>query len=86
MDAMYAFNPCFDQDRRGVAPEEYTSMPQWQKMMKQTRDKRIQVVAREFDESGDAEFARMRMVAIWEAQDTMERRVEERSYATLFFT
>jgi hypothetical protein len=80
---MFAFKYCFDQDQRGVAPEEYTSMPQWKNMMKTMKEKRHQVWAREFDERADAEFVRMRMVAIWEAQETMERGVEERSNSSL---
>jgi hypothetical protein len=39
--------------------------------------------AREFDERGD-DFVRMRMVAILEAQEIMERGVEERSHPTFF--
>jgi hypothetical protein len=38
-------------------PEEYTSMPQWQMMMTTIRTKGDQMMAREFDEEGDAEFS-----------------------------
>jgi hypothetical protein len=81
---MFAVKHCFKQDCKGVAPEECTNTPQWQNMMKMMRSKWIQVWASEFDEEGDAEFVKMRMVAIWEAQETMERGVEERSNPSLF--
>jgi hypothetical protein len=40
---MFAFKHCFEQDPKGVAPEEYTSMPQWQNMMKMMKSKGIQI-------------------------------------------
>jgi hypothetical protein len=48
-------------------------------MMNMTRTKGVQVIAREFDEKEDADYVRMRMVAIWEAQETMEPGVIERT-------
>jgi hypothetical protein len=48
---------------------------QSQELMEMIRRKRIQGEAREFDEREDAEFVKMKMVAIWEAQETMERGV-----------
>jgi hypothetical protein len=60
-------------------------MPQWQRMMKLIREKGIQMVAMEVDERGDADFVRMRMVAILEAQETRERGVSESSNVSVFF-
>jgi hypothetical protein len=68
----------FDQNNRGIPPEENTSIPQWQVMMNMIGTPGVQVVAREFDEKEDTYYVRMRMVAIWEAQEAMERGVEER--------
>jgi hypothetical protein len=48
-------------------------------MMKLLREKGIQMTAMEFDEIGDADFVRMRMAAVWEAHEIMERGVAERS-------
>jgi hypothetical protein len=38
-----------------------------------------------FDEEEDADIVKMRMVAIWKAQETMERGVNERSNPSVFF-
>jgi hypothetical protein len=62
----------------------YTSVPKWQVMMKRIKEKRIQVEGREFNEREDAESVKMRTAAIWEAQETMERRVDGRSNPSIF--
>jgi hypothetical protein len=49
------------------------------------QDEGVQVVAREFDEKEDADYVRMRIVAIWEAQEAMERGLEEREHPSLYF-
>jgi hypothetical protein len=51
-DVMLVFQYSFGQDRKGVQPEEYTNIPQWQMKRKRGRSKRIQMWAREFDKSG----------------------------------
>jgi hypothetical protein len=84
-DVMNAFMDCFEQSTEGVDPEEYTSTPQWHTMMKMIRDKRIDVVARKFDEEDDPESVNVRIVAILEAHETMERAVDERINPSIFF-
>jgi hypothetical protein len=49
-DLMWAFRNCFEQEGRGVKPEECTKMPQWKTMTKMMRSKGIQMWAREFNE------------------------------------
>jgi hypothetical protein len=48
------------------------------------QNKRIQGNYRKFEEDQDADFVRMRMVAMWEAQETMERGVSERDNPSTF--
>jgi hypothetical protein len=50
------------------------------------KSKRIQGTYRKFEEDQDADFVRMRMVVIWEAQETMERGVAERDHPSGFLT
>jgi hypothetical protein len=57
----------------GLEPEEYTSTSQWLMMMNTMREKGIHFAVITFDEEGDADCVKMRMVAIWEAQESMER-------------
>jgi hypothetical protein len=83
-DVIPEFEQCLEQTGKEVEPEEYTTMPQWQKKKKMMKSKGIEILAREFNEEGDAEFVKMRMVAIWEAQETMERGVDERSNPSVF--
>jgi hypothetical protein len=40
--------------------------------------------ARKIDDEADEEYAKMRSIAIWEAQATMERGVSERDDASTF--
>jgi hypothetical protein len=83
-DVMLAFRHWYDQASKGVEPKEYTIMPQWQGMMNMIKWKRIEVMERTFNEERDADFVKMRMVAIWEAQNTMEREANERSNPSVF--
>jgi hypothetical protein len=53
-------------------------------MMKMIKRKRIQAVTRERDEREDDYYIRMRIVAIWETQEAMERGVEGRSNSPIF--
>jgi hypothetical protein len=53
-------------------------------MMKTMREKGIQFFVRTFDEERDADCVKMRMLAIWEAQEVMERGVSGRSNPTAF--
>jgi hypothetical protein len=39
---------------------------------------------RAFHDEQDADFLRMRMIAIWEAEETMQRGVSERHYPSTF--
>jgi hypothetical protein len=59
-------------------------MPQWPGMMKTMREKGIQFLVRTFDKERDADCVKMRMVAIWEAQEEVERGVSEWSNPTAF--
>jgi hypothetical protein len=73
VNVLNAFYHCFDQEHKGVSPEEYTTMSHWQEIMGVARQKGIQFDAREFNEEKDADYIRMRMIAIWEGKETMGR-------------
>jgi hypothetical protein len=83
-DVLYAFRHGFDRMSRGESREEYTSMEQWQALMGKIGEKRVAVEAREFHEYQDAEFTKMRMAGICEAQEMMEAGVADRSNPTSF--
>jgi hypothetical protein len=53
-------------------------------MLRAQKSKEIQRKFRNFDEEQDADFIRMRMLAIWEAQETMKRGVIERDNRSTF--
>jgi hypothetical protein len=83
-DVMLIFKHYFEQSTMGAELEEYTRMPQWQTMMKIVKGKGVQALAMNFEEEGDVDFVKMRIVAICEAQETMERGVNERSNPSVF--
>jgi hypothetical protein len=56
----------------GREPQECMHLVQWQETMNMRRNKGFALTVRQFDEVGDACFVRMRMVAIWKAQETMD--------------
>jgi hypothetical protein len=49
-----------------------------------TKRKSIQGFVRKFEDEQDADYIRMRMIAIREAQQTMERGSDERSNLSVF--
>jgi hypothetical protein len=83
-DVGSALAGCCDQDWWEIDPEVYTYMPQWQTMIKMVKSKGITMICGPFDENVDANFMKMRIVAIWEAQETMERGISERNNPNAF--
>jgi hypothetical protein len=63
-------------------PPECTDMPQWIGMMKTMMERGIQFWVKMFDEEQDADCVKMRMLVLWEDQETMERYVSEQGYIT----
>jgi hypothetical protein len=47
-------------------------MPRWLEMIKMRNSKSLLAICREFDEEVDAPFVKMKMIAIRQAQGTME--------------
>jgi hypothetical protein len=78
-DVTLGFNHCCEQHRRELQPEQYMCMPQWIGMMRTMMQRNIDFKVRTFDEENDMGPIKMRMLWIWEAQDTKERGVSERS-------
>jgi hypothetical protein len=63
---------------------EYTNSIQCKNMLQKWKFKGIRALCREFDEAQDAAGVKMRMIGIWEAQETMERAVSERDDPSTF--
>jgi hypothetical protein len=77
-DILSAVVLCSGMEAMGQEPHEYTTMPQSLEMAKMRKNKGLVVHCRAFDGDLDAPIVTMRMIAIRQAQETMERGVSER--------
>jgi hypothetical protein len=67
-----AFMSCEEMDRRRFDPVEYASLVQWRNTFQEMRKRDISGEIRKFDEEREGGFIRMRMIATWQAKDTMQ--------------
>jgi hypothetical protein len=63
---------------------EYVTVVQWKSMFQRMRQKGITGQIRKFDEEADTGLIRMKMIALWEADQTMQHRVSERDNPCTF--
>jgi hypothetical protein len=75
---------CEFMEQHSFDPIKHTNPPQWRDMLSTSKNKGIRWVHRKIGEEQNADLVKMRMIAIQEAQETMERVVGER-YHTLTF-
>jgi hypothetical protein len=77
-DEANGFKYCSDKEAAHGDPLLYIQSHQWHGMYNTMERKGIQGFTQKFEEEQDTDFIRMRMIAIGEAQETMERAVNER--------
>jgi hypothetical protein len=80
-----ALKSCADIAGRGWDPKVYCALPEWRSLMKARVRQCIQAHVREFQEEGlDSECIKMRMLAIWEADEAVRDGVSQRDHPTGF--
>jgi hypothetical protein len=83
-DVAAALVECERMEQQHLDMIKHANSPQWKESLLAWKNKRIQGSYRKFVEVLDADFIKMRMVAIWDAQETMECGVSERDDASNF--
>jgi hypothetical protein len=71
-------------ERQRFDPIKYTNSPEGREILSEWKYQGVQGEYRRFEEEKDAGFIKMRLITIWEAQETMERGVSERDNPSTF--
>jgi hypothetical protein len=81
-----AIKGCVDLLEHGWDQQYYCTVPDWRNLMGVWKRQCTQTTIREFEEHGqDRDCIKMRMLAIWEADQAMRDGISQREHPTGFF-
>jgi hypothetical protein len=83
-DMHEAFHGCARMIRKHFGPMEYTTVVQSKIMFRKVRQKGITLGVRKFDDEANGKLIQMLMIAILEADETMQHAVSERDNPAAF--